>query len=202
MRTFIGPLAPRAGYGAGSHPFGLQGLLGLRRPWRARGFPPRRLNGKEGVARPPGNGPFEHESNAPTALPTRQPGQQTGSKRLKSASLNHAGSIAERSETRMNRAIARPSSPIVVTLELACHAGGRGFESRRSRRKHPANRHLRCQCRRKRLPVSRWPPGLFRMGNQPRAPGEKCCNPAFLLPGWPLGEPLVFGSSRADPARA
>jgi hypothetical protein len=24
----------------------------------------------------------------------------------------------------------------------ACHAGGRGFESRRSRRKHPANQHL------------------------------------------------------------
>jgi hypothetical protein len=33
----------------------------------------------------------------------------------------------------MNRAIARRSSPIVVTREVACHAGGRGFESRRSR---------------------------------------------------------------------
>jgi hypothetical protein len=33
----------------------------------------------------------------------------------------------------MNRAIPRPSSPTVVTTELACHAGGRGFESRRSR---------------------------------------------------------------------
>ena len=36
-------------------------------------------------------------------------------------------------QTRMNRAIARQSSPIVVSVEQACHAGGRGFESRRSR---------------------------------------------------------------------
>ena len=34
----------------------------------------------------------------------------------------------------MNRAIARQSSPIVVSVEQACHAGGRGFESRRSRK--------------------------------------------------------------------
>jgi hypothetical protein len=33
----------------------------------------------------------------------------------------------------MNRAIPRRSSPTVVTLEPACHAGGRGFESGRSR---------------------------------------------------------------------
>jgi len=36
-------------------------------------------------------------------------------------------------QRRMNRAIARQSSPIVVFAEQACHAGGRGFESRRSR---------------------------------------------------------------------
>src|SRR5215208_3848166 len=36
-------------------------------------------------------------------------------------------------KSRMNRAIAGPSSSTVVSLEAACHAGGRGFESRRSR---------------------------------------------------------------------
>src|SRR5215216_2580038 len=37
--------------------------------------------------------------------------------------------IAESSKSRMNRAIARRSSPTVVTQEPACHAGGHGFES-------------------------------------------------------------------------
>ena len=41
----------------------------------------------------------------------------------------------------MDRAIAPPSSSTVVSLEVACHAGGRGFESRRSRfRKAPRER--------------------------------------------------------------
>jgi hypothetical protein len=42
--------------------------------------------------------------------------------------------ITKRPKSRMNRAIARTSSPIVVTPEAACHAGGRRFESRRSRK--------------------------------------------------------------------
>ena len=45
----------------------------------------------------------------------------------------------------MNRAIARQSSPIVVSVEQACHAGGRGFESRRSRQISLHRRHFCCR---------------------------------------------------------
>ena len=38
-------------------------------------------------------------------------------------------------ETAANVANAGRSSPIVVTVNVTCHAGGRGFESRRSRKK-------------------------------------------------------------------
>src|SRR5918994_6548719 len=41
-----------------------------------------------------------------------------------------------------NEDVQRRSSSGVVVSDSACHAGGRGFESRRSRRKHPANRDL------------------------------------------------------------
>src|SRR5919201_2415603 len=49
--------------------------------------------------------------------------------------------VAKGPKSRMNRAIARPSWLIVVTLEPACHAGGRWFESRRSRSLRPLSRH-------------------------------------------------------------
>jgi hypothetical protein len=68
-------------------------------------------------------------------------GQQKGSKRSKSSLCNLVQISRQRPQSRMNRAIARQSSPIVVFVEHACHAGGRGFESRRSR-KIPANWYL------------------------------------------------------------
>ncbi len=63
-------------------------------------------------------------------------GQQKGSKRPESSLRNRAQISVDGAQTRMNRAIARQSSAIVVSVEQACHAGGRGFESRRSRKKY------------------------------------------------------------------
>jgi hypothetical protein len=61
----------------------------------------------------------------------------SGSRRAANA-RNRAYAIVLKSDagspqSRINRAIARQSSPIVAFVEHACHAGGRGFESRRSR---------------------------------------------------------------------
>jgi len=59
---------------------------------------------------------------APASLLKVESGQQTGSERLKSASLNGAESIKS-PRNPMNRAIPRPSSLTVVTVEAACRAG-------------------------------------------------------------------------------
>jgi hypothetical protein len=53
-------------------------------------------------------------------------GQQKGSKRSKSSLRNRAEISCRGPQSRINRAIARRSSSTVVTLEPACHAGGRG----------------------------------------------------------------------------
>ncbi len=57
-------------------------------------------------------------------------GQQKGSKRREASLCNRVGIGHLSPRARMIRAIARQSSPIVASVEQACHAGGRGFESR------------------------------------------------------------------------
>jgi len=52
--------------------------------------------------------------------------QQKGSKRVKSRLRNRAASPYRRRADQQNRAIARRSSSIVVSMEQACHAGAGG----------------------------------------------------------------------------
>ncbi len=58
-------------------------------------------------------------------------GQQKGSKRREASLCNRVGIGHLSPRARMIRAIACQSSPIVASVEQACHAGGRGFESLR-----------------------------------------------------------------------
>jgi hypothetical protein len=83
-----------------------------------------------------------HGQRAPQLLTFRSMPEglviSAGSKRAANVG-NRLGStmrhrIARSLKGRINRAIARRSSSIIESLEVACHAGGRGFESRRSRR--------------------------------------------------------------------
>ncbi len=86
---------------------------------------------------------------------------------------NRAEISMEGPRVRMNRAIARQSSPIVVSVEQACHAGGRGFESRRSRLV-PAIGILCCLARRKRPPASSHPAYIPHLNprREPAVPGD------------------------------
>jgi len=71
-------------------------------------------------------------SSAPPVIESRPGSRRAANVRNRAYAIVHKSGVRE-PQSRMNRAIARPSSPIVVFVEQACHAGGRGFESRRSR---------------------------------------------------------------------
>jgi hypothetical protein len=113
-------------------------------PWRA---PARPHEGKGHLTllRRTGTEPQDAIGRSDHSVPTncnRRPlppvnESRSGSRRAANA-RNRAYAILHKSgarspQGRINRAIARQSSPIVVLAEQACHAGGRGFESRRSR---------------------------------------------------------------------
>jgi hypothetical protein len=72
------------------------------------------------------------------ACQTSRLGQQNGQQTSETGFAQPCGMGSARTrESRMNRAITRTSSPIVGTPKAACHAGGRGFEPRRSRPAFP-----------------------------------------------------------------
>jgi hypothetical protein len=99
-------------------------------------------------------GRSDHSVPLPTATVARYPPvneSRSGSRRAANA-RNRAYAILHKSgarspQGRINRAIAHQSSPIVVLAEQACHAGGRGFESRRSRRNSLQRRQFCCRVR-------------------------------------------------------
>ena len=109
----------------------------LRYPWAPRrppeslGFAP--IQGPEGLE---GTG-CHHRSTLVMKGSTRLERCSAGSNRAANV-RNHPratvwNELAEHPKSSMNKAIARHSSPLAVLVASACHAGGRGFESRRSR---------------------------------------------------------------------
>jgi hypothetical protein len=71
-------------------------------------------------------------------------GQQTGSKRH-GAAYPATREPPPRAEEPHEQSSASPIVVYLATLEVACHAGGRGFESRRSRLRYlPGNRFFCC----------------------------------------------------------
>jgi hypothetical protein len=120
---------------------GSAGLGAEPRRFRDRRSPARPACARSGTRRTAGTGVARAACRSPRrscpwriSSPTRVAlGQQKGSKRSKSSLCNLAQISRQSPQSRINRAIARQSSPIVVSVEHACHAGGRGFESRRSR---------------------------------------------------------------------
>jgi hypothetical protein len=106
-----------------------------------------------------------------------------------------AGSLGDEMPALAGNSGSQPA--VAVQLVPACHAGGRGFESRRSRRKLPANRHLSLSI----LAQSTvgFPTGR---GLTPASDGrsERKALQIAMFYGGVRGQSLQ--SSRADPARA
>jgi hypothetical protein len=98
-----------------------------------RSTPSPRIRGGTSADRPaallPSHGaPIPAARHCRSALARAANGQQTSLTGFR----QHAKSNREKPRKPHRRAISRPSSSPVATLQAACHAGGRGFESRRS----------------------------------------------------------------------
>ncbi len=90
-----------------------------------------------------------------------------------------------------NEAVQSNSSPRVVALDSACHAGGRGFESRRSRSSRTKNLQIAMLCclvRRYRPPASL----LSRAHPARESPHRAGACRQFPQPGLPVFWPVIF----------
>ena len=91
---------------------------------------------------------------APLSRKTRSRGPLVAQTSVRRLAQPCGADLPREPQTPANEAMLRSSSSGVVVPDSACHAGGRGFESRRYRRKRPANRLFCCRFWRSRPPAS------------------------------------------------
>ena len=102
---------------------------------------PRKCHGKEEIARSSVGRVRADDGAVRYVAANVEPGSKRAANGQQTSEIGVAqprGMSSRAAESRMNKAIARQSSSTVVTLEPVCHAGGRGFESRRSRYERPS----------------------------------------------------------------